>query len=218
MSECLPFGGFEWVLDQDINVQNIPDDLPIGYIYEVDLEYPTELHDFHRDLPLAPEHFVPPNSSFFGISAVVQRLGCCYIFKKIDREDLPQLVRDSFESNSEGEDNEIVVVFTKKQAHDVVEETSDEEITVLYVKEKEKDDENESGEEKDVQEEGAKEKEKDDEDKTGEEKDVQEKSVKEKRVQEEGAKENEKDDEDESVEEKDFQEESVKKKDAEESD
>ncbi|XP_033229767.1 glutamic acid-rich protein-like [Belonocnema kinseyi] len=102
--------------------------------------------------------------------------------------------------------------------HDVVEETSDEEITVLYIKEKEKDDENESGEERDVEEEGAKEKEKDDEDESGEEKDVQEESVKEKVVQEEGAKENEKDDEDESGEEKDFKEESVKEKDAEESD
>ena len=58
MSQCLPTDGFTWLNEEEIQslrVQNIPDDAEHGYILEVDLEYPRELHDAHNGYPLAPE-------------------------------------------------------------------------------------------------------------------------------------------------------------------
>ena len=55
MSKFLPYGGFKWS-NTDIDILNIPDDSLKGYILEVDLEYPKELHDLHSDFPLAPEN------------------------------------------------------------------------------------------------------------------------------------------------------------------
>ncbi|XP_051162409.1 uncharacterized protein LOC127282278 [Leptopilina boulardi] len=64
MGESLPYGEFKWVSNVDNNFDfNIPDDSSYGYILEVDLEYPQELHDQHNDLPFCPEHASPPGSS-----------------------------------------------------------------------------------------------------------------------------------------------------------
>ena len=46
MSCYLPYGGFKWLKMLKS---------PIGYILEVNLEYPDELHALHKDYPLAPE-------------------------------------------------------------------------------------------------------------------------------------------------------------------
>ena len=59
MSQALPTGGFQWVDDCDkISITEHPEDSQEGYILEVDLDYPQELHDAHNAYPLAPERMV----------------------------------------------------------------------------------------------------------------------------------------------------------------
>ena len=44
MSEYLPYGGFKWLKNIDkFDIMSISDKSPIGYILQVDLEYPDEL-------------------------------------------------------------------------------------------------------------------------------------------------------------------------------
>ena len=55
MIQKLPYRNLQWddkITEEDIN--NF-DNGRTGYILEVDLEYPKELHDLHNDYPLAPE-------------------------------------------------------------------------------------------------------------------------------------------------------------------
>ncbi|GFU49025.1 uncharacterized protein TNCV_2333171 [Trichonephila clavipes] len=64
MSKYLPLKDFVWS-DNDLTEQdilNLSDESVVGYILEVDLEYPSDLHDKHSDFPLAPENKPPPNS------------------------------------------------------------------------------------------------------------------------------------------------------------
>lgn len=60
MSQYLPEGGFEWVTPE-INFK-VPDTCEYGFILEVDLVYPSELHDLHSDLPLCPENIITGDS------------------------------------------------------------------------------------------------------------------------------------------------------------
>ena len=46
---------FLWVDPEKLNLDNYPDDGPIGCLLEVDLDYPDELHELHNDYPLAAE-------------------------------------------------------------------------------------------------------------------------------------------------------------------
>ncbi|XP_068994038.1 uncharacterized protein [Neodiprion pinetum] len=61
MSVHLAISSFEWEY-QHIDITNHPDDSPIGCFLEVDSDYPVELHEDHKDLPLCPEYFTPPGS------------------------------------------------------------------------------------------------------------------------------------------------------------
>ena len=55
MSQPLLIHSFQWVQDpSSLNVLEIPNDSDIGYILEVDLEYPPHRHDSHNDYPFAP--------------------------------------------------------------------------------------------------------------------------------------------------------------------
>ena len=61
MSQSLPTHGFRFLQQGEIStlkLQELSDDAEDGYIFEVDLHYPTHLHDRHEDYPLAPESLV----------------------------------------------------------------------------------------------------------------------------------------------------------------
>ena len=53
----LPYGDFKWYYGRmdEKRVMKYSDVDDIGYILEVVLDYPKELHDLHKDYPLAPE-------------------------------------------------------------------------------------------------------------------------------------------------------------------
>ena len=62
MSQYLLYGGFKWLKNVDnFDVKKIFENSSIEYIFEVDLEYPDELHKLHNDYPLTPEKPVIPH-------------------------------------------------------------------------------------------------------------------------------------------------------------
>jgi hypothetical protein len=64
MSSYLPEKDFEWNIEQWTNekILSIPDDNDAGYLFEVDLHYPKELHDLHNGYALASENIEIKNS------------------------------------------------------------------------------------------------------------------------------------------------------------
>ena len=56
--QYLPYGGFKWMSEEEIDdfdFMSVGCDSDKGYVLEVELKYPDNLHDFHNDYPLAPE-------------------------------------------------------------------------------------------------------------------------------------------------------------------
>ena len=61
MSQKLPVDDFEWVEEDDLLkfnekfIKNYDENSDKGYILEVDVGYPKNLHKLHSDLPFLPE-------------------------------------------------------------------------------------------------------------------------------------------------------------------
>ena len=59
MSQKLPVSGFKWEKDMlkftKKFIKSYDEDSDKGYILEVNVEYPENLHDLHSDLPFSPE-------------------------------------------------------------------------------------------------------------------------------------------------------------------
>lgn len=65
MSHSLPQGDFLWIKPENIyeeTILNVTEDSDFGYIVEVDLCYPKEIFELHKDLPLCAQHLKPPIS------------------------------------------------------------------------------------------------------------------------------------------------------------
>jgi len=59
MTYSLPVGDFRFLSQAEtdsFDVNSISDDAPVGYVLEVDLDYPQHLHSDHAAYPLCPEH------------------------------------------------------------------------------------------------------------------------------------------------------------------
>ena len=55
MSQPLPTGGFRWI---DVSPEQVPElskRTDMGYILEVDVKYPDDIHDSHNKLPFMCE-------------------------------------------------------------------------------------------------------------------------------------------------------------------
>ena len=61
MSQKIPVNGFKWVKQKKLSkfnedfIKKYDEDSNTGYFLEVDIDYPKELFNFHKDLPFLPE-------------------------------------------------------------------------------------------------------------------------------------------------------------------
>ena len=59
MSQKLPVNGFKWAKKlskfNEIFIRNYDENSDKGYFLEVDVQYPKELFNLHKDLPFLPE-------------------------------------------------------------------------------------------------------------------------------------------------------------------
>lgn len=65
MMQYLPLDGFEWIDVTSFNEKTIGDisqDSMYGYIFEVDLDYPDSIHEYHQDYPMCAENMLVPET------------------------------------------------------------------------------------------------------------------------------------------------------------
>ncbi|XP_025199346.1 uncharacterized protein LOC112597488 [Melanaphis sacchari] len=72
MSQFMPHGGFKWVEPAIRGLNNLHDKSPIGRIYEVDISYPSVLHDKHNELPFLSKNSIPPGSKVKKLMATLE--------------------------------------------------------------------------------------------------------------------------------------------------
>ena len=91
MCKKLPYADFKWYYGRmdEKRVMKYSDDDDIGYILEVDLDYPKELHDLHKDYPLAPEIMSISENM---LSQVQKDIHKCYYGKDASDEKSNKLV------------------------------------------------------------------------------------------------------------------------------
>ena len=89
MSKYLPYGEFEWLKNVDeLDIMSINKKSDVGYILEIDLKYPKELHKLHNDYPLASEKFTVTNDM---LSNYCKSIGDKYDIKVDDIKKIPNL-------------------------------------------------------------------------------------------------------------------------------
>nr|XP_022910638.1 uncharacterized protein LOC111421694 [Onthophagus taurus] len=108
MYQFIPFSDFKWLSENEIenfDFNNISDIADFGFILDVDIEYPENLHDLHNDLPFLAENLLPPNAVAHGlkvckINRVLSFRQSAWLKSYIDKNtELRQSAKNAFEKD-----------------------------------------------------------------------------------------------------------------------
>ena len=83
MSKKLPIDGFKWVNDLEKSSCDMVSNT--GYVLEVDIEYPKNLHESHRVLPFLPIKKEKLLTTFENKENYVIHIHCGLVLKKVHR-------------------------------------------------------------------------------------------------------------------------------------
>ena len=93
ISQYLPYNGFKRLSQKEISefcLNSVSENSSIGYVLEVGLEYPIELHNLHNDYPLASEKLeISQNMLLKYCSNIVNKHGTkiCKVIKLVPNLD-----------------------------------------------------------------------------------------------------------------------------------